>query len=67
MRFGDRVVVESPGFPPFLDLLDVLGAEAVPVRLDEQGMRPEALAGRCCAGPSRCCCSRARRTRPVRR
>lgn len=44
VRFGDRVVVESPGFPPFLDLLDVLGAEAVPVRLDEQGMVPEALA-----------------------
>lgn len=44
VRFGDRVVVESPGFPPFLDLLDVLGVEAVPVRLDEQGMVPEALA-----------------------
>ena len=43
VRFGDRVVVESPGFPPFLDLLDVLGAEAVPVRLDEYGMVPEAL------------------------
>ena len=44
MRFGDRVVVEHPGFPPFLDLLDVLGAVAVPVALDEQGMIPEALA-----------------------
>ena len=44
VRFGDRVVVESPGFPPFLDLLDVLGAHAVPVRLDEQGMHPDALA-----------------------
>jgi len=44
VRFGDRVVVESPGFPPFLDLLDVLGAEAIPVRLDEYGMMPEALA-----------------------
>lgn len=44
VRFGDRVVVESPGFPPFLDLLDVLGAVAVPVRLDEHGMVPEALA-----------------------
>ena len=43
VRFGDRVVVESPGFPPFLDLLDVLGAEAVPVRLDAHGMVPEAL------------------------
>ncbi|WP_232499101.1 aminotransferase-like domain-containing protein [Agromyces humatus] len=44
VRFGDRVVVESPGFPPFLDLLEVLGAIPVPVRLDEHGMRPEALA-----------------------
>jgi DNA-binding transcriptional MocR family regulator len=44
VRFGDRVVVESPGFPPFLDLLDVLGAEAVPVALDEHGMVPDALA-----------------------
>ncbi|WP_448811568.1 aminotransferase-like domain-containing protein [Agromyces bauzanensis] len=44
VRFGDRVVVEHPGFPPFLDLLDLLGAEAVPVQLDEHGMVPEALA-----------------------
>lgn len=44
VRFGDRVVVESPGFPPFLDLLEVLGAVPVPVRLDENGMRPESLA-----------------------
>lgn len=44
VRFGDRVVVEHPGFPPFLDLLDMLGAEAVPVRLDEHGMVPAALA-----------------------
>ncbi len=44
VRFGDRVVVESPGFPPFLDLLDVLGAEAVPVRLDEHGVLPDSLA-----------------------
>jgi len=44
VRFGDRVVVEHPGFPPVLDLLDVLGAEAVPVRVDEHGMLPEGLA-----------------------
>lgn len=44
VRFGDRVVVEHPGFPPFLDLLDLLGAEAVPVAVDEQGMSPEGLA-----------------------
>ena len=44
VRFGDRVVVEHPGFPPFLDLLDAFGAEAVPVRLDEHGMLPAGLA-----------------------
>ncbi|MGW4929386.1 aminotransferase-like domain-containing protein [Agromyces sp. NPDC004153] len=44
VRFGDLVVVEHPGFPPFLDLLDALGAEAVPVPLDEHGMLPGELA-----------------------
>lgn len=44
VRFGDRVVVEHPGFPPFLDLLDLLGAEAIPVAVDEHGMSPEGLA-----------------------
>ncbi|MET0725948.1 MAG: aminotransferase class I/II-fold pyridoxal phosphate-dependent enzyme [Leifsonia sp.] len=44
VRFGDRVVVESPGFPPFFDLIDALGAERVPVALDEDGMLPSALA-----------------------
>ncbi|WP_240665846.1 PLP-dependent aminotransferase family protein [Agromyces sp. LHK192] len=44
VRFGDRVVVESPGFPPFLDLLEVLGAVPVPVRLDDEGIRPDSLA-----------------------
>ncbi|MFE5670635.1 aminotransferase class I/II-fold pyridoxal phosphate-dependent enzyme [Agromyces sp. NPDC056523] len=44
VRFGDRVVVEHPCFPPFLDLLDLLGAEAVPVAIDEHGMSPEGLA-----------------------
>lgn len=43
VRFGDRVIVEHPGFPPFLDLLDVLGAVAVPVALDGDGMLPESL------------------------
>ena len=68
VRFGDRVVVENPGFPPFLDLLDVLGAVAVPVALDEQGMLPDALARRA-AQPIRSprSCSRGRRTPPASR
>lgn len=36
--FGDRVAIESPGFPAFLDMLDVLGAEIVPLELDSSGV-----------------------------
>ncbi|MCC6270878.1 MAG: aminotransferase class I/II-fold pyridoxal phosphate-dependent enzyme [Microbacteriaceae bacterium] len=43
-RFGDRVVVENPGFPPFFDLLKQLGLEAVPVEVDEYGIEPESFA-----------------------
>jgi DNA-binding transcriptional MocR family regulator len=39
-RFGDRVIVESPGFPPFFDLLDQLGLERIPVDVDENGIVP---------------------------
>lgn len=42
--FGDRVAIESPGFPAFLDILDVLGAEIVPLRLDEEGVTAASLA-----------------------
>ncbi len=44
VRLGDAVVVENPCFPPFLDLLARLGARAVPVEMDESGMRPDELA-----------------------
>lgn len=43
-RFGDRVLVENPGFPPFFDLLKRLGLEAVPAQLDEFGIVPESFA-----------------------
>ncbi|HZA00607.1 MAG TPA: aminotransferase class I/II-fold pyridoxal phosphate-dependent enzyme [Acidimicrobiales bacterium] len=43
VHFGDRVVVENPTFPPFLDLLEVLGATPVPVAADDQGVLPAAL------------------------
>ena len=42
--FGDRVVVENPGFPPLVDLLESLGATLVPVPVDEAGLRADALA-----------------------
>jgi len=41
--FGDRVAIESPGFPVFLDVLDVLGAEIVPLELDDQGVTTASL------------------------
>ena len=44
LRFGDRVVVENPGFPAIFDLLEHYGVERLPVRLDEHGIVPESLA-----------------------
>ncbi|PRY69903.1 DNA-binding transcriptional MocR family regulator [Glaciihabitans tibetensis] len=44
LRFGSRVVVETPGFPPVFDLLEHLGIERLPVELDERGIRPDSLA-----------------------
>lgn len=41
--FGDRVAIESPGFPAFLDMLDVLGAEIVPLELDSEGVTVASL------------------------
>jgi DNA-binding transcriptional MocR family regulator len=43
-RFGDRVIVEDPGFPPFFDLLDQLGIDRLPVPVDEHGILPAAFA-----------------------
>src|SRR5690554_1297148 len=42
-RFGDRVMVENPSFPPFFDLLDQLGLERLPVAVDGNGIVPAAL------------------------
>ena len=43
VRLGDRVALESPGYPPFFDLVESLGAEIVPVEMDASGLRPESL------------------------
>jgi len=43
-RFGDRVIVENPTFPPFFDLLDQLGLERVAVEIDAEGIVPGSLA-----------------------
>ena len=43
LRFGDRVVVEHPCFPPLLDLLESIGVEVVGVPVDGSGLCPESL------------------------
>ncbi len=45
VRYGDRVIVENPTFPPFMDLLEHYGLDAVPVGLDDEGMIPSEFAG----------------------
>lgn len=43
VRLGDRVVMENPGFPPLIDLLERAGAEVIPVSLDDEGVVPDEL------------------------
>lgn len=52
VRFGDRVVVESPGFPYLFDLVEAVHAVPVPVELDADGIIPESLARALSRGPS---------------
>jgi DNA-binding transcriptional MocR family regulator len=52
VRFGDRVLVENPTFPPFMDLLEHYGLEPIGVPLDDEGMRPEAFAAALGRGPA---------------
>jgi DNA-binding transcriptional MocR family regulator len=51
-RFGDRIVVENPTFPPFMDLLEQYGLEPVPVGIDEHGMIPGEFATALAAAPT---------------
>jgi DNA-binding transcriptional MocR family regulator len=52
VRYGDRVIVENPTFPPFMDLLEHYGLEAVPVPLDREGMEVEAFAAALASAPA---------------
>ncbi len=44
VRVGDVVLVETPTFPPLLDLLEQLGAHVVGVEQDHEGMCVDSLA-----------------------
>jgi DNA-binding transcriptional MocR family regulator len=52
VRFGDRILVENPGFPYFFDLAEALGVEAVPLALDAHGVLPASLARGLAAHPA---------------
>jgi DNA-binding transcriptional MocR family regulator len=43
LRFGDRVAVEDPCFPPLVDLLEAVGAQLVALPMDDDGPDPAAL------------------------
>ncbi|TVT30803.1 PLP-dependent aminotransferase family protein, partial [Amycolatopsis rhizosphaerae] len=47
LRPGDRVAVEDPGYPPPRHLFTTLGARPVPVPVDEEGLRVDAIPDDC--------------------
>lgn len=52
VRYGDRIAIESPVFPPFLDLIDHYGLTPVPFSLDAEGPEPDSFALALQRGPS---------------
>ncbi len=54
LRPGDRVAVEDPCYPGFIDLAAVLGLVTVPVPVDDCGPRPDALGDALRAGAAAC-------------